>query len=356
MKIAVTSCSDPIEQPVQKVWASVAQARPDHLILLGDQIYMDYGPKIAGLFWSNPGNGAPAKFTDVDFAAHMYARYAAQWRNMQASGLWQLPELKVHGIWDDHDFAWNNSYGAGQPNRTAPANEQPVPAGKQQIARFLFRQFFNSLRAPAYPANALLTQQRIEQLNENLAQAVFYSDLLPADASEGLVELAPDVRLLLTDGRTFRTAQEESGATGTMFGAAQMGWLQSSIKPNAITLIASGCTLDSGPERWVRYRDYQEFRNFLDTKVDARVLLLSGDIHHTDVRDSHGPRLIELVASGAARPFGNWSPWRPSRGNHAVCEFTASHIRVEMLEGEPSSWAERQRSATIDRATWQVQR
>lgn len=356
MRIAVTSCSDPLGQPVQKVWASMAQARPDHLVLLGDQIYMDYGPRIASLFWSNPGNDAPAKFTDVDFAAHMYARYAAQWRNMQASGLWQLPELKVHGIWDDHDFAWDSSFGAGQPNDGGPENKQPVPASKQQIARFLFRQFFSHLRAPAYPANELLTPQRIEQLQENLAQAVFFSDLLPAEAREGLVELAPDVRLLLTDGRTFRTAQEESGTIGTILGSAQMDWLKNSLKPNAITLIASGSTLDSGVERWVRYRDYQELRNFLDSQDDVRVLLLSGDVHYTDLRDNHGPRLLELVASGAARPFGRWDPRRASRGNHAVCEITASDIQVQMREGEPSGWGERQRSATIDRATWQVQR
>ena len=62
MKIAVTSCSDPLEQSVQKVWSSIAQARPDHLILLGDQIYMDYGPRIVSMFWVNPGNGAPAQF------------------------------------------------------------------------------------------------------------------------------------------------------------------------------------------------------------------------------------------------------------------------------------------------------
>jgi hypothetical protein len=356
MKIAVTSCSDPLEQPVQKVWASIAQAKPDHLVLLGDQIYMDYGPKIVSFFWNNPSNGAPAKFTDVDFAAHMYKRYAAQWRNMQASGLWQLPGLKAHGIWDDHDFAWDNSVGAGQTNSTDPEHKQPVPASKQQIARFLFRQFFKSLRAPAYPANALLTQQHIEQLNENLAQAVFYSDMLAPNASEGLVELATDVRLLLTDGRTFRTAREESATIGTILGPVQMDWLKNSVKPNAITLIASGSTLGSGPERWSHYRDYQDLRNFLDTHDSARVLLLSGDIHHTDLRDGHGPRLIELVASGAARPFGNWSPFRASRGNHAVFEITTSNIQVLMREGEPAGWGERQRSATIDRAAWRVQR
>jgi hypothetical protein len=317
---------------------------------------MDYGPKIVSAFWINPSNGAPAQFSDVDFAAHMYSRYAALWRIMQGSGLWQLPDLKVHGIWDDHDFAWDNSIGAGTIKPECEKSKQPVPASKQQIARYMFRQFFRSLRAPAYPSNELLTPQRIAQLHEDLSQRVFYSDMLPAGATEGLVELASDVRLLLTDGRTFRTAQEEAGAIGTMFGTAQMDWIKSNIKPGAITVIAAGGTLDSGPERWVHYREYQELRNFLDTQADARVLLLAGDVHYTDVRDNHGPRLIEVVASGAARPFGNWQPWRASRGNYAICDITATDIRVELHEGEPSSWRQRLRSATIDRTSWRLQR
>jgi hypothetical protein len=356
MKFAVTSCSDPLEQPKQKVWASIAQAAPDHLILLGDQIYMDYGPKIVSMFWNNPSNGAPAQFADVDFAAHMYARYATQWRRMQDSGLWQLPHLKVHGIWDDHDFAWNNGFGAGPANGGDAAHLQPVPASKQQISRFLFRQFFSSLRASAYPANELLTQQRIEQLNEDLMQPVFYSDMLPVDAREGLVELSTDVRLLLTDGRTFRTSQKTNGIPPTILGAAQMAWLKSNIKNNAITLIAAGCTLGQGPERWRHYADYDELLSFMDARNDARALLLAGDVHYTDLRDGYGPNLIELVASGAARPFGNWLPWRASRGNFALCEIADSSIRVHMNEGEPSVWNGRQRSATIDRATWRVQR
>lgn len=356
MRFAVTSCSDPLEQPRQQVWAQIAQARPDHLILLGDQIYMDYGPKIVSMFWDNPSNGAPASFSDIDFAAQMYQRYAAQWRIMHDSGLWQLSDLKVHGIWDDHDFAWDNCHGAGLPNNNGQTHRQPVPAVKQQIARFLFRQFFGSLRLAEYPASELLTQQRILQLNEDLCQPVFYSDLLPTGTREGLVDLTPDVRLLLTDGRSFRTARKEPVSSGNLLGLTQINWLKNSIKKNAITLIASGSTLDRSAECWDHYRDYQVLRNYLDPRGDTRVLLMSGDIHTTDLRDHHGRRLIEVVASGAARPFGNWWPWCASRGNHALIDIQEKSIEVTLSEGEPKSWLARQRKAVIDRAAWRVQR
>jgi alkaline phosphatase D len=356
MRFAVTSCSDPLEHSKQKVWASIAQAMPDHLILLGDQIYMDYGPKIVSIFWNNPANGEPAAFSDLDFAAHQYERYAAQWRSMQGSGLWQLPKLKVHGIWDDHDFAWNNSFGAGPIDDRQPKNGQPVPASKQQISRHLFRQFFSSLRAPIYPANTLQTQNAIDQLNEDLRRRVFFSDMLPADAEHGLVELRDGVNLMLTDGRTFRTAQQESVSTSSMFGDEQMKWVQGNIKDGAITLIAAGCTLSHGPERWKKYKDHDELLNVLSERKDARVLLLSGDIHYTAVEESEAPNLIEVIASGAARPFGNWLPWRASRGNFALCDIAPEAVRVEMREGEPGSWNASQRVATIDRNSWRVQR
>jgi hypothetical protein len=135
-----------------------------------------------------------------------------------------------------------------------------------------------------------------------------------------------------------------------------MSWLKNSIKKNAITLIASGSNLDRSPECWDHYRDYQDLRNYLDPRGDTRVLLLSGDVHTTDLRDHHGRRLIEVVASGAARPFGNWLPWCASRGNHALLDIQEKTIEVSLCEGEPPSWQARQRKAVIDRAAWRVQR
>lgn len=361
MKIAVTSCSDPFAHPQQEVWTRVAQAAPDHLILLGDQIYMDYGPKIVSLFWSNPANGEPAEFSDVAFAAHMYARYAAQWRCMQASGLWTLPALKVHGIWDDHDFAWNNSFGAGDDNPNALKKFRPVPPNKQQVARALFRQFFGNLRAPVYPANTLLTQAHIDALNEDLSQAVYFTDMPNTGSGFGCVTLDERVKLLLTDGRTFRTMQHAQAAKGTVCGAAQMDWIKQCITdnaktPGAITVIASGSTLGSGPERWEKYKDHGELLGFLRQQSNPRVLMLSGDMHRTEVVDQYAPHLIEIIASGAARPFGNWAPWRASRGNFALCEISASAVQVTLHEGESKRWIGSTRVVEIDRDTWRVRR
>lgn len=347
MKIAVTSCSDPLDHPDQKVWGSIALARPDHLILLGDQIYMDYG---AG---KNPGNGKPARYSDLEFAAQMHMRYASQWRAMKDSGLWQVSGMKLHGIWDDHDFAWNNSYGAGSPDPADEPKHQPVPATKQQISRHLFRLFFQHLRAPVFPANELLTPDAIQQLHEDLALPVFFSEMLQPGATQGLVELAPDVRLLLTDGRSFRTAQRGPVTERTLLGAAQTAWLHASIQANAVNIIASGCTLDNSPESWTVYGDYQALRSFLETQGAAKVLALTGDIHNTDVRSHHGPNLIEVVASGAARPLGNI--FRPDKGNYVICELSDSLIQINSFEGEAPDFIFK-RSATIDRATWQVAR
>jgi alkaline phosphatase D len=352
MKIAVTSCSDPLDHPDQKVWASIALACPDHLILLGDQIYMDYG---AG---RNPGNGKPAQFSDLDFAAQMHQRYASQWRAMKDTGLWQVPGMKLHGIWDDHDFAWNNSYGAGSPDSLAQPKDQPVPATKQQISRHFFRLFFQHLREPVFPANELLTPDAVQQLHEDLALPVFFSEMLAPGNARGLVELAPDVRLLLTDGRSFRTSQRVPDTEKTLLGSAQADWLHGSIKPHVVNIIASGCTLDhhEGPlvlnkESWDFYKDYLQLKRFLETQAAAKVLVLSGDIHHTDVRDHHGPHMIEVVASGAARPLGGLG--RPDKGNYVIFEISDSVIHVNSFEGEAPDHVFK-RQATIDRVTWQV--
>lgn len=43
MKIAFASCMRRETFPEQPVWREVLAADPDCLLLLGDQIYMDYG-------------------------------------------------------------------------------------------------------------------------------------------------------------------------------------------------------------------------------------------------------------------------------------------------------------------------
>ena len=111
MKIALTSCADPKDAPIQPVWQQIATHHPDHLLLLGDQIYMDYGG-----FSKNFKLGEPAddsKVSDQRFAAEMHERYEAQWNIMRKSGLFDSANMEIHGIWDDHDFGSNNACGIG---------------------------------------------------------------------------------------------------------------------------------------------------------------------------------------------------------------------------------------------------
>ena len=46
MKIAFTSCCNIKQYPEQNWWNDISDQNPDYLLLLGDNIYMDYPPLI----------------------------------------------------------------------------------------------------------------------------------------------------------------------------------------------------------------------------------------------------------------------------------------------------------------------
>jgi len=77
MKVAFTSCFDVLDDPSQEVWLRVADEQPDVLLLLGDSVYMDFGPPFPG--FSHP-LGKPQGWSPERFAKEMYDRYAAQSR------------------------------------------------------------------------------------------------------------------------------------------------------------------------------------------------------------------------------------------------------------------------------------
>ena len=124
--IAFTSCmltKRPIHKGWQnEAWGEVRGHAPDHLCLLGDNIYMDFG---AGTLQSK-------QWSVAVFAREMHARYARQWNDVEAFRDLVRSTSHVHVIWDDHDFAWKNSRGAGQ---------DPVSTEKQRVSKFLYQQF-----------------------------------------------------------------------------------------------------------------------------------------------------------------------------------------------------------------------
>jgi hypothetical protein len=70
---------------------------------------------------------------------------------MRRSRLASLPALQIHGIWDDHDFAWNNAEGVSTGE---PGDTHSVPAQVKAISYALFRQFeaFTANPEGHYPA------------------------------------------------------------------------------------------------------------------------------------------------------------------------------------------------------------
>ena len=336
VRIVFTSCSDPIDEPVQPVWDRIAAERPDHLVLIGDQIYMDFG--FLGIGSDNPPLGKPAGMRNGEFAAAMHERYRREHAIMTSGALGPLlaGPLRVHGIWDDHDFAWNNSYGdGGSNNEHGPSNKRDaVPCDKQRIARRLMRDFFSALIAPSapYPPNPVIGDT--VALDEDLSVPMFCSSP-PAHQS---IRLAPGVRLLLTDGRTWRTRPNRDDAT--VFGTRQWSWIKQEMTSGDVILLASGSTLDQDRLSLDNYGDYQRLLDLADA-TRARVLCLTGDVHECDWRH-HGDHILEAVASGAAREsFGQ-------SGAYGRLDIDEQSVAVHLVGERPTI------DRTVDRASWRV--
>lgn len=290
MKIAFASCFDALEAAQQPVWERIRAQQPEVLLLLGDSIYMDYFPH---LYQSK-------KWDLQRYADEMYRRYAAQWR---VPGFRELLRgvAQVGAVWDDHDFAWNQSHGAG-------AVDKPfVEIDKRRISRGLFDQYRHALRHPQldYPAQPALAA---------LLQAP--TDGIQASFDHG------GVRFVLLDGRTHRSEQRPDGS-GTLHGNEQLAWLQGLVTgAPGLCLLASGSTLIRSKESWDNYLDYA----WLMAQRWPRVLVLSGDIHGNKPRRHtlDGYTLHEATSSGVARPgLGG------ERGNFGIATLQGTQARVQ---------------------------
>ncbi len=277
LNIAFTSCCDAVRDATQSAWTALAALDPSHIVLLGDSIYMDYG------LGDHIRNGQAINLPLAKFSQRMHGYYAQQWavQNFQQA----LSGRTVHAIWDDHDLGCDNGRCLqpdvaidANPENESPTNSRYMPPEYRQCARALFAQFRQVLvEKPAnYPGNPL-------------PDGVAKQDL---GSIATTVDLAPGVRLHLTDGRTFRPL---AGHYNSLLGESQRQALQNALLPEpGINLIASGTTLKD----WKSYYpDYVWLRAQAKTH---RILVLSGDIHEPDFRQLG--RLFEATASAMAQP------------------------------------------------------
>jgi alkaline phosphatase D len=273
MKIAFTSCMDAVDDRIQPVWNRIREEQPDLLMLVGDAVYMDFGPAVLG---SKRPLGWPRKASNQIFAETLYERYLHQWEVASFQKLLETG-LKVTTTWDDHDFAWNGSRGASTEKRRAVSLEKRI------ISRALALQFRNALNSgsvkyPPMPAMAALLETEDLGIQESI-------DI-------------DNVRIVMLDGRSFREDPNDV-ADAEMHGRAQREWLGGLLQSwGGPKVIGSGSVMTRSGESWDQYVDYA----WLLDQPSTKTIVLTGDIHKNVLPVRHSKQLYEITASGAARP------------------------------------------------------
>jgi alkaline phosphatase D len=301
--IAFTSCIRREAFPDQPQWDDIAAADPDHLLLLGDQIYMDFG------FWpfSPEWNGRPRDYDVATFRDVMADKYRQQWAEPHFRALYDRLRARdrIHAIWDDHDFAWNNAIGS------------EVDAARRQVAYDLFRARFPvSVPGEIY-----------QSIDTALAQVILLdlrSHACPPRRAAG----AAGAGVPATDA-----------AGSRLLGEAQFAFLERELlarpaKP--FVVIGSSLTLRDGDENWSRYpEDHARLMRAI-ADCGRRVILLAGDIHRNDFHPrGPGQPCHELIASGMAINYlglgiaeddrRNWGLLRLFEDGHAEATLVDRH-------------------------------
>jgi alkaline phosphatase D len=262
----------------QPVWDQIAALNPDYLVLLGDSIYIDINVEVA------PSD--PSEMDEVTFGQHVFSLYTELIHQPQFSNLVKkMPAGRVFSIWDDHDFLWNDMYGAS-------AEGKPIQREKVRITT-AFQKAFRSALAQSFAENSF---------PNSYDDSVFWDQGEPPLATPS-IELGEDVWLHLCDARSFRTSKNfVAKDKRTILGSVQRQKVEAAVTaavkaaPNSVHLIASGSTLAS----WNKYP--QDMQWLLQLASANRLMVLSGDIHknHRDLFQTAGLPLHELTSSGAA--------------------------------------------------------
>jgi hypothetical protein len=304
LKIAFTSCMDAERRPKQDVWRLIEAHDPHVLMLLGDQIYMDWGlsmgevPDIKRQIEADK-SGA----TLLGFAADMHRRYAAQWaiddfRRMVCRFVQRRGADHLFVTWDEHDFAWNNAYGEGLDGPSDAVTGRVVPPKVKAMAMRVFRTFVEHLRAgrdEPYPPLDL-------------------GGPVPAQVAETPVpRLIDGVPFMLLDERSYRT--HRGHPKPTLLGQQQWDHLKQAIEAPGGLLVVAGSSPLRYDYRFAQQgwstddgRSYPDYERLLKTVEGRRrpVLYLSGDVHRAQFggelpAPSGAPSgVVEAIASAAA--------------------------------------------------------
>jgi phosphodiesterase/alkaline phosphatase D-like protein len=310
--LAFTSCFSAEWYPEQPVWREIAAAEPDHLVLLGDSIYIDVSRA-----YNTPD--IPTLSASV-FAQHVLDLYRLQLAQPDFRALLARPGLQVHAIWDDHDFLFNDAGGA-------QAMRDSKLAPLVLASRALFAAFVAALRGEPFPS------------------ALPGWDAQTPPPGYRALDLGDGLRLHLTDGRSAR----DRGSA--LLGTDQMAALARDVRdsdPATVHLIASGSTfVHARGESWADAPIERDA--LLALAAERRLLMLSGDIHENRW-SSHAAGttwLHEATASGAALRHGVNQGFR--RRNWGLLRVDDDALRIRLR-----SLGDLTHAMNLDRASWQA--
>ncbi len=301
-KVAVASCCSIKLRPRddQPAWKQIRDARPDLLLLLGDNVYMHHSFEGENL-WDH---------------TTLEQRYREQFDVTDFEGL--LQETAHMAIWDDHDFGVNDAKGA-------ECSAQDVQRTTERFRRWMHRAI-NLQGAAKIPGT------------------IFGSETISG------------VRFIALDVRTLRTSP---GLGATVLGSAQRDRLLAELaehhdKP---IVIASGSCLSRGDSD-ERLLAYAEFREVLLPAMEAhgRVVFLGGDIHFNAYVEHNGAH--EVITSGVAQKVGepafetnNWAMLTFKPGRLQVNWHGSRAKEFDRATPQADSTAQH-RALSIDTTTW----
>lgn len=283
-RIAFGSCAD--QNKPCPIWGTIANYRPDRLLLLGDNIYSD--------------------LVDSQLKPATPERIASAYADLEKLPDFQKlrTQTKLLAIWDDHDYG-NNDAG--------------VEWQHKDIAAKMFHDFVRT------PENSELRKQR----------GIYSSEIVGPPGKR--------VQFILLDTRYFRTELGKAGQplpgfrarpyvpsdsdTATMLGEAQWKWLEQELrKPAEVRFIASSIQVlsDDHPfEKWGNFpRERQKLFDVIRKTEASGVILLSGDRHLGDISvdpEAVGYPLYDITASGLNQANSGWR--RPEPNSLGVAQL-----------------------------------
>jgi phosphodiesterase/alkaline phosphatase D-like protein len=336
-----TAGPDAMDALAARLAADPGAARPDVLLLLGDQVYADEISKAtrrrlaARRDLSEPPG---AEVADYEEYTHLYDE---SWRDPEVR--WLLSTIPSCMIFDDHDVVddWNTSAAWLADVRATPWWHERIVSG---LASYWVYQHLGNLSPTALAADPLYAEVRaVPDGTEPLRRFAAEADAEPAGTRWSYRRVFGRVRLLMVDTRAARVLDEEQrsmldveearwvreealadpGSYDHLLIGTSLPWLLPPLVHDAEEWDAALCRGERGGPggRWARFGEKLRRRSDLEhwaafpasfrrltelireagsgPDAPATVCVLSGDVHHAYIAEPSWPADAPGGAPGA---------------------------------------------------------